>query len=122
MFRIVFLTREELKILQYPFHIEAQSRDSIPAKHMTNAFHYVSGQEIPGTDVQAPWTSYYAKLLNALIAIANYGGIWFKTTMHNRQLTAIRLARSELGVTYLPYQRINLQDLVNSREPTPADL
>jgi len=121
-FRIVFPTTAELDILQCPFHIDAQSRDSIPAEHMTNAFHYVSGQEIPGTEVRAPWTSYYTKLGNAPIAIANYGGVWFKTAMHNRRLTAIRPARSKLGVTHLAYQGMNLQALVNSGEPTPAEI
>ncbi len=44
---------------------------------------YVSGQEIPGTEVRAPWTSYYAKLVNAPIAITNYGGVWFEMAMQN---------------------------------------
>src|SRR5258707_2519413 len=92
MFRVVFPATGELKVLQCPFHINAQSRDSIPAEHTTNAFHYVSGQEIPGTEVRAPWTSYYAKLGTAPIAIANYGGVWFETAMQNRHLTAIRPA------------------------------
>ena len=122
MFGVVFPTTGELDILRCPFFIEAQSRDSIPAEHTTNAFHYVSGQEIPGTEVQAPWTSYYAKLVNAPIAIANYGGVWFKTTMQNCRLMAIRPTRSELGVTHLAYQGMNLQALVDSGEPTPAKI
>ena len=81
---IVFPTRDELEALRCPFHIDAQARDSIPAEHMTNASHYVSGQDIPGTEVRAPWTSYYTKLGNAPIAIANYGGIWFETAMHSQ--------------------------------------
>ncbi len=89
---------------------------------MTNTFHYVSGQEIPGTEVRAPWTSYYTKLVNAPIAIANYGSVWFKTAMQNCCLTAIRLARSELGVTHLTYQGMNLQALVDSGEPTLAKI
>jgi len=89
MFGIVFPTKAELEVLQCPFHIEAQNRNSILAEHTTNMFHYVSGQEIPGTEVRAPWTSYYTKLANAPIAIANYGGIWFETAMHNRCLMAI---------------------------------
>ena len=89
---------------------------------MTNTFHYVSGQEIPGTEVRAPWTSYYAKLVNAPIAIANYGGVWFEMAMQNHQLTAICPARSELGVTHLTYQGMNLQALVDSGEPTPAKI
>ena len=51
--------------------------------------HYVGGQEIPGTEVRAPWTSYYAKLGNAPVAIANYGGVWFETAMYSQRLTAI---------------------------------
>src|SRR5258708_34176921 len=107
-FGLVFPTTDELNVLQCPFHIDTQSRDSIPAEHMTNAFHYVSGQEIPGMEVQAPWTSYYAKLVNAPIAIANYRGIWFETAMHNRCLTAIRPTQSELGVTHLTNPGLNL--------------
>ena len=89
MFGVVFPTTGELDVLRCPFFIEAQSRDSIPAEHTTNTFHYISGQEIPGTEVQAPWTSYYAKLVNAPIAIVNYGGVWFETAMQNCRLTAI---------------------------------
>ncbi len=83
MFGLTIPTRGELKVLQCLFHINAQTRDSIPTEHTTNAYHYISGQEIPRTEVRAPWTSYYTKLVNALIAIANYGGIWFETAMHN---------------------------------------
>ncbi len=82
-FGIVFPTMEELAILRCPFHIDAQSRDSIPAEHTTNAAHYVGGQEIPGTKVQAPWTSYYTKLGNTPVAITNYRGVWFETAMHS---------------------------------------
>ncbi len=121
-FGLVFPTTDELNVLWCPFHIDAQSRDSIPTEHTTNAFHYVSGQEIPGTEVWAPWTSYYAKLVNAPIAIANYGGIWFETAMHNRRLTAICPAWSKLGVTHLAYPGMNLQALVDSGEPTPAEI
>src|SRR5258707_640364 len=121
-FGIVFPTTEELAVLQCPFHIDAQSRDSIPAEHTTNTAHYVGGQEIPGTEVQAPWTSYYTKLGNAPVAIANYRGIWFEMAMHSRRLTAIWPARSELGVTHLAYAGMDLQALVDSREPTPAEI
>ena len=122
MFGITFLTMRELEVLQCLFHIKAQDRDSIPAKHTTNTFHYINGQEIPGTNVQAPWTSYYTKLGNAPVAITNYGGVWFEMAMHNRCLTTIRLARSELRVTHLMYPGMNLQDLVDSGEPTPAKM
>ncbi len=121
-FGVMFPTTEELNVLWCPFFIEAQSRDSIPTEYMTNAFHYVSGQEIPGTEVRAPWTSYYAKLVNAPIAIVNYGGVWFETAMQNCRLTAICPAWSELGVTHLAYQGMNLQTLVDSGEPTPAEI
>src|SRR5216684_6192220 len=121
-FGVVFPTEGELDVLQCPFLIEAQSRDSIPAAHTTNAFHYISRQEIPGTEVCAPWTSYYAKLGNAPIAIANYGGIWFKMAMHNHRLTAIRPAQNKLGVTHLAYQGMDLQALVDSGEPTPTEI
>src|SRR5216684_7448845 len=122
MFGVTFPTTGELDILQCPFHIKVQSRDSIPAAHTTNTFHYVSGQEIVGTDVRAPWTSYYAKLGNAPIAIANYGGVWFKMAMHNNKLTAIRPAQNKLGVTHLAYQGMDLQALVDSGEPTPTEI
>ena len=121
-FGVVFPTVAELNVLRCPFHIEAQSRDSIPVEHTTNAFHYVSGQEIPGTKVWAPWMSYYTKLTNAPITIANYGGIWFETAMHNWCLTAICPAQSKLGVTHLIYQGMNLQALVDSGEPTPVEI
>src|SRR5229473_7871892 len=121
-FGLVIPTTDELAVLQCPFHIDAQSRDSIPAEHTTNTAHYVGGQEIPGTEVRAPWMSYYAKLGNAPVAIANYRGIWFETAMHSRRLTAIRPARSELGVTHLAYLGMNLQALVDSGEPTPAEI
>ncbi len=121
-FRIIFPTADELAVLCCPFHINAQSRDSIPAEHTTNAAHYVGGQEIPGTEVQAPWTSYYAKLGNAPVAITNYGSIWFETAMHSRRLMAIQPARSELGVTHLAYPGIDLQALVDSGEPMPAEV
>src|SRR5258708_3913278 len=121
-FGIIFPTDDELAGLRCPFHIDAQTRDNIPVEHTTNTFHYVGGQEIPGTEVRAPWMSYYAKLGNAPIAIANYGGVWFETAMHSRRLTAICPMRSELGVTYLAYQGMNLQALVDSGEPTPAEI
>ncbi len=122
MFRVVFPATGELEVLWCPFCIEAQSRDSIPAEHTTNTFHYVSGQDIPGTKVQAPWTSYYAKLVTAPIAITNYKGVWFETAMHNGHLTAIWPTRSELWVMHLAYQGIDLQALIHSREPTPAEI
>jgi len=121
-FGVIFPTNDELVVLHCPFHIDAQSRDSIPAEHTMNTFHYVGRQEIPGTKVRAPWTSYYAKLGNAPIAIANYGGIWFKMAMHNNKLTAICPAQNELGVTHLAYQGMDLQALVDSGEPTPTEI
>src|SRR5260370_32372184 len=42
--------------------------------------------------------------------------------MHSRRLTAIWPARSELGVTHLAYAGMDLQALVDSREPTPAEI
>src|SRR5258708_10137830 len=36
-FRVVFPTMAELDVLQCPFLIDAQSRDSIPMEHTTNA-------------------------------------------------------------------------------------
>ncbi len=122
MFGVIFPTEGELDVLWCPFFIEVQSRDSIPAVHTTNAFHYVSGQEITGTEVHAPWTLYYTKLGNAPIAIANYSGVWFETAMHSQWLTAICPARSELGVTHLAYAGMNLQALIDSGEPTPAEI
>src|SRR5260370_42262665 len=122
MFGVVFPTTGELNILRCPFFIEVQSKDSIPTEHMTNVYHYVSGQEIPGTEVHAPWTSYYAKLVNTPIAIANYGGVWFETAMQNCRLTAICPAQSELGVTHLAYQGMNYQALVYSGEHTPTKI
>src|SRR5258707_15619457 len=96
MFGVVFPMKNELAVLRCPFHINAQSRDSIPAEHTTNTAHYVGGQEIPGTEVRAPWTSYYTKLGNAPVAIANYGGVWFKTAMHSQCLMAIQPTRNEI--------------------------
>ncbi len=83
MFGVIFPTEGELDVLWCPFFIEAQSRDSIPMAHTTNTFHYVSGQEIPGTEVCAPWTLYYTKLGNTPLAIVNYGSVWFETAMQN---------------------------------------
>ncbi len=50
-FGIIFPTKDELEVLRCLFHIDAQSRDSIPAEHTTNTAHYVGGQEILGTEV-----------------------------------------------------------------------
>jgi retrotransposon gag protein len=111
----------ELAALRCPFPIDLQEKDSIPAKFTSGAQHYVGGQDIMGT-VQAPMTSYYATLRGAPIVIANYGGVWFKVELRQNKTVAIRPAWAILWVKHLPYPRMNLQSLVDSGEPTPAEL
>jgi hypothetical protein len=83
--------------------------------------HYVGGQDITGT-IQAPMTSYYATLRGAPVVITNYRGVWFKVELQQNKTVAIRLAWAILWVKHLPYPGMNLQSLVDSGEPTPAEL
>jgi hypothetical protein len=79
-FGIEVPTTEALAALRCPFFIETQTKDSIPAEYTLNIGHFVGGQKITGTELQAPWTSYYAKLRTGVpIAVANYAGVWFET-------------------------------------------
>jgi hypothetical protein len=88
---------------------------------MSGAQHYVGGQDITVT-VQALMTSYYATLRGAPIVIANYGGVWFEVELRQNRTVAVRPARAILRVKHLPYPGMNLQGLVDSGEPTPAEL
>jgi hypothetical protein len=67
-------------------------------------------------------TSYYATLRGAPVVITNYGGVWFEVKLQQNKTVTIRLARAILWVKHLPYPGMNLQSLVNSGEPTPAEL
>jgi hypothetical protein len=67
-------------------------------------------------------TSYYATLQGAPIVIANYGGVWFEVELRQNKTIAIRPAQAILCVKHLPYPRMNLQSLVDSRELTLAEL
>jgi hypothetical protein len=111
----------ECAALKCPFPIDLQERDSIPAEYISRAHHFVARQKITET-MQAPWTSYYAMLRGALLAIANFGGVWFKVERQKNKTIAVQLARAILRVKHLPYRGINLQSLVDSREPTPVEL
>jgi retrotransposon gag protein len=112
---------DKLATLRCPFPIDLQDKDSIPAEFTSGAQHYVGGQDITGT-VQAPMTSYYATLRGAPIVIANYGGVWFEVELRQNRTVAVRPARAVLKVKHLPYPGMNLQGLVDSGEPTPAEL
>jgi hypothetical protein len=112
---------DKLAALRCPFPIDLQEKDSIPAKFTSGAQHYIGGQDITGT-VQAPMTSYYATLRGAPIVITNYGEVWFKVKLRQNKTVAIRLARAILQVKHLPYPGMNLQSLVDSGEPTLAEL
>jgi hypothetical protein len=87
----------------------------------SGAQHYVSRQDITGT-VQALMTSYYATLRGAPIVITNYGRVWFEVELRQNRPVAVRLAQAILHVKHLLYTRMNLQSLVDSGEPTPAEL
>jgi hypothetical protein len=67
-------------------------------------------------------TSYYATLRGAPVVVANYGGIWFEVELRQNKTVAVRPARAILKVKHLPYPGMNLQALVDSGEPTPAEL
>jgi hypothetical protein len=112
---------DELTALRCPFPIDLQEKDSIPAEFTSGAQHYVRGQDITGT-VQAPMTSYYVTLRGAPVVITNYGGVWFKVKLQQNKTVAIRPVQAILWVKHLPYPGMNLQSLVDSREPTPAEL
>jgi hypothetical protein len=112
---------DELAALRCPFPIDLQEKDSIPADFTSGAQHYVGGQDIMGT-VQAPMTSYYATLRGAPIVIANYGGVWFEVELRQNKTVVVRPARAILKVKHLPYPGMNLQGLVDSGEPMPAEL
>jgi hypothetical protein len=58
---------------------------------MSGAQHYIGGQSITDT-VQALWTSYYATLRGAPIAIANYGGVWFEVELRENRFITVRPA------------------------------
>jgi hypothetical protein len=114
---------EALATLQCPFFIETQTKDSIPSEYTINIGHFVGGQEILGTGLKAPWTSYYTKLQNGTpIAVANYTGVWFKTKPQEKKTVAVRVVRSESGVQHLPYKGINMATLTSSGEPTPTEV
>jgi hypothetical protein len=66
--------------------------------------------------------SYYTTLRGAPIVIANYGGVWFEVELWQNKTIAIRPAWAILQVKHLPYPGMNLQSLVDSGEPTPAEL
>jgi hypothetical protein len=93
---------EECTALKCPFAIKLQERDSIPAEYTSGAQHYVTGQRITDA-VQAPWTSYYASLNRALLAITNFGGVWFKVERRENKFIAVRPAQAVLRVKHLPY-------------------
>jgi hypothetical protein len=118
---IVIPGHNEFTALKCPFSIDLQEKDSIPAEFTSGAQHYVSRQDIMGT-VQAPITSYYATLWGAPIVIANYGGVWFKVELRHNKAVTVRPVQAILHIKHLPYTGINLQSLVNSGEPTPAEL
>jgi hypothetical protein len=111
----------ECAALKCPFPINLQERDSIPTEYTNGAYHYVTRQRITDA-VQAPWTSYYTTLRGAPLAIANFGGVWFEVKRWKNKFIAIRPTRAILEVKHLPYRGMNLQSLVDSREPTPAEL
>jgi retrotransposon gag protein/zinc knuckle protein len=67
-------------------------------------------------------TSYYATLRGASIVIANYGGVWFEVELWQNRTVAVRPAQAVLRVKHFPYPGMNLQGLVDSGEPTPAEL
>jgi hypothetical protein len=67
-------------------------------------------------------TSYYATLRGAPVVIANYGGVWFEVELQQNRTVAVRPAQAILKVKHLPYPGMNLQSLVDSGEPTPAEL
>jgi hypothetical protein len=118
---IAIPSHDELAALRCPFPIDLQDKDSIPAEFTSGAQHYVGGQDITGT-IQAPMTSYYATLRGAPIVIANYGGVWFEVELRQNKTVTVRPARALLKVKHLPYHGMNLQNLVDSGEPTPAEL
>jgi hypothetical protein len=118
---IAIPSHDECAALKCPFPIDLQEKDSIPAEFTSGAQHYVSGQSIMDT-IQAPWTSYYAILKGAPISIANYGRIWFKVEWRENRFIAVRPTWAILRVKHLLYMGINLQSLVDSGEPTPAEL
>jgi hypothetical protein len=66
---------EQLGTLKCPFQIEPQRVDYIPMEFTMHLQHYVQGQNIPGTRVQAPWRSYYAIFNGVPIVMANYAGV-----------------------------------------------
>jgi hypothetical protein len=72
--------------------------------------------------VQAPWTSYYAMFREAPLAIANFGEVWFEVKRQENKTIAIRPVRAVLRVKHLLYRGMNLQSLVDSGEPTLAEL
>jgi hypothetical protein len=112
---------KECIALKCPFPINLQERDSISMEYTSGACHFVTRQRVTNT-MQAPWTSYYATLHGAPLAIVNFRGVWFKVERWENRFIAVQPARAVLGVKHLPYRGMNLQSLVDSGEPTPAEL
>jgi len=110
-------TEDECSVVQLPFEIYPKMADCYHAKVTVNLRHLVAGQK-PGT----PWTGYYATFKRAKLAISNMFGAWFEIKRRGDKWQAVRLACTELKLQENALPGLNVRALIETREPTNAEL
>jgi hypothetical protein len=91
--------------------------DCYNTKFTINLKHLVSGQK-PGT----LWTGYYAMFNGAKLAVSNMFGAWFEIERQGDKWQAIRLVHTELKVQGKALPGLNTKALIETGEPTNAEL
>ena len=86
-------------------------------KYILNLRHLVSGQEL-GT----PWTGYYTTFKGAKLAVSNMFGAWFEIERRDAKWQAVRLACMELKLQGSVLPGLNVRALIETGEPTNAEL
>jgi hypothetical protein len=110
-------TEDKCTAVQLPFEIYPESVDCYNTRFTINLKHLVAGQE-PGT----PWTGYYAMFKGAKLAVSNMFGAWFEIERRNDKWQVVRLTHTELKLQGLALPGLNIRALIETGEPTNAEL
>jgi hypothetical protein len=110
-------TEAECDAIQLLFKIYPETANCYDAKYIVNLKHLVAGQE-PRT----PWMGYYATFNGAKLAVSNMFGAWFEIERRGDKWQAVRLACTELKVQGKALPRLNTRALIETGEPTNAEL
>ena len=110
-------TEDECATVRLPFKIYPELVDCYSAKFTINLRHLVTGQK-SGT----PWTGYYATFKGAKLAVSNMFGAWFEIERRNDKWQVVRLAHTELKLQGLTLPGLNIRALIETGEPTNAEL